>query len=93
MSDENPASLIVVLIRGADMDDQPIFAYVRLTADRLPAFYEAQQAGHFDPEAFGTIIEAGYGEPSRELKTRMETEYGFDHDAPPLPLASPPDTD
>ena len=42
---------------------------------------EAQETGMFYPEDYGVIIEAGEGEPSAEVRKKMETEYGFNHEA------------
>jgi hypothetical protein len=72
-------TVCVLLIRGEDPDGQPIYAYVAVRADRLQEFMDAQSTGTFYPEDFGVIVEAGEGEPSEEVRQRMETEYGFDH--------------
>ena len=39
----------------------------------------AQKSGTFYPEDFGVIIESGEGEPSAEVRKKMEDEYGFNH--------------
>jgi len=72
-------TVCVLLVRGEDQDDQPIYAYVAVRADRLQEFMAAQSTGTFYPEDFGVIVEAGEGEPSDEVRQRMETEYGFNH--------------
>jgi hypothetical protein len=41
---------------------------------------EAQKSGTFYPEDFGVIVEAAEGEPSPEVRAKMETEYGFNHE-------------
>lgn len=73
-------ALAVILLRGTSPDDQPIFAYVGVRVDKLDAFMEAQKLGNFDPEEYGTIIEAGLGEPTDEIRKKMEEEYGFNHE-------------
>jgi hypothetical protein len=50
-------------------------------ADKLEEFMEAQRSGMFYPEDYGVVIEAGEGEPSDEVRHKMETEYGFNHDS------------
>jgi hypothetical protein len=40
---------------------------------------EAQKSGMFYPEDFGVIVESGEGEPPAEVRKKMETEYGFNH--------------
>jgi len=73
-------TVCVLLVRGEDPDGAPIFAYVGVRADKLQAFMEAQNSGMFYPEEHGIIIEAGQGEPSTEVRAKMEREYGFNHE-------------
>lgn len=73
-------TVCVLLVRGEDPDGAPIYAYVGVRADKLKPFMEAQTSGLFYPEEFGVIIEAGHGEPSAEVRQRMEVDYGFNHD-------------
>jgi len=72
-------TVCVLLVRGENPDGKPIFAYVAVRADKLENFMEAQKTGMFYPEDYGVIIEAGEGEPSDDIKKKMETEYGFNH--------------
>ena len=74
-------TVCILLVRGENPDGKPIFAYVAVRADKLEDFMEAQKSGMFYPEDYGVIIEAGEGEPSDEVRTKMETEYGFNHQA------------
>ena len=74
-------TVCVLLVRGEDPSGQPIFAYVGVRADRLEAFMAAQRSGLFYPEEFGVIIESGTGDPSPEVRIKMERDYGFNHDA------------
>ena len=72
---------LVLLVRGENPDGEAIYAYVGIFGDRLEEFMAAQGSATFYPEDFGQIIEAGEGEPSDEVRLRMETVYGFDHEA------------
>lgn len=72
-------TVCILLVRGENPDGKPIFAYVAVRADKLESFMEAQKTGMFYPEDFGVIVEAGEGEPSEEVRRKMETEYGFNH--------------
>ena len=72
-------TVCVLLVRGENPDGNPIYAYVAVRADKLEAFMEAQNSGLFYPEDFGVIIEAGEGNPSDEIRKKMEEEYGFNH--------------
>lgn len=72
-------TVCILLVRGENPDGSPIYAYVAVRADKLETFMEAQKNGMFYPEDYGVIIEAGEGEPSEEVRRKMETEYGFNH--------------
>lgn len=74
-------TVCVLLVRGEDPYGQPIFAYVGIRADKMQEFMAAQSQGLFYPEQHGIVIESGFGEPSEEVKSRMEREYGFNHQA------------
>lgn len=72
-------TVCVLLVRGNGTDGAPIYAYVGVRADKLDAFIAAQHSGTFYPDEHGVIIASGEGEPTDEVKKRMETDYGFDH--------------
>ncbi len=72
-------TVCVLLVRGEAPDGSPIYAYVGVRADRLQEFMQAQQSGTFYPEEYGVVIESGVGEPSAEVRLRMERDYNFDH--------------
>jgi hypothetical protein len=73
-------TVCVLLVRGQNPEGAPIFAYVAVRGDKLSEFMKSQESGMFYPEDFGVIVESGEGEPSEEIRRRMETEYGFNHD-------------
>ncbi len=72
-------TVCVLLVRGESPEGELIYAYVAVRADRLEEFMQAQKTGLFYPEDFGVIIEAGAGDPSEEVRERMERDYGFNH--------------
>ena len=72
-------TVCILLVRGENPDGKPIFAYVAVRADKLEPFMEAQKSGMFYPDDFGVIVESGEGDPSAEVRKKMETEYGFNH--------------
>lgn len=72
-------TVCVLLVRGEAPDGTPIFAYVGVRADKLKEFMQAQERGTFYPEEYGVVIESGEGEPTPEVRLRMERDYGFDH--------------
>ena len=74
-------TVCILLVRGESPEGEPIYAYVAVRADKLEAFMKAQETGPFYPDEYGVIVEAGEGEPSEEVRKRMEEEYGFNHQA------------
>lgn len=72
-------TVCILLVRGENPDGGAIYAYVAVRADKLESFMEAQQSGVFYPEDYGVIIESGEGEPTEEIRKKMEDEYGFNH--------------
>ena len=75
------STVCVLLVRGENPDGDPIYAYVAVRANKLEAFMEAQKHGMFYPEDFGVIVESGEGQPSEEVRKKMQVEYGFNHEA------------
>jgi hypothetical protein len=71
----------VLLVRGESPEGEKMFAYMAVRADKLESFIEAQKTGTFYPEDYGIVIESGFGEPSEEIRQKMTSEYGFNHDA------------
>ncbi len=72
-------TVCILLVRGENPEGAAIYAYVAVRADKLESFMAAQKSGTFYPEDFGVIIEAGEGEPTDDVRRKMETEYGFNH--------------
>lgn len=72
-------TVCILLVRGESPEGAPIYAYVAVRLDKLDDFSAAQRTGTFYPEDYGMIIESGEGEPSAEVRERMERDYGFNH--------------
>lgn len=73
-------TVCVLLVRGEAPDGTALYAYVGVRADKLQEFMKAQTLGTFYPEEYGVVIETGPGEPTAEVRARMERDYGFNHD-------------
>jgi hypothetical protein len=65
---------------------QCVFCWFAVKALKLPLFSPmllcvpiVWKSGLFYPEDFGVIVESGEGEPSAEVRQKMESEYGFNH--------------
>lgn len=73
---------VVILMQGKNVYNDPIYAYVQLSLRNL---YDMKQAVHrgenFMPSDFGTVLAAGTGEPSAELRSEMAVTYNM-YDVP-----------
>lgn len=71
---------ILVLVSGTLKNGESHYAYASIPPSHYPAFKEAQAAGSFKLEDFGSILTHGEGkEPPPEIKQRMTDEYGANH--------------
>lgn len=68
------------LIRGHTTDNQPQYAYVAVKAKHVEALRKALASGDTDITKYSSVIAHGLGEPSEEVRQRMEEEYGFNHE-------------
>ena len=48
-------TVCILLVRGETPEQQKIYAYVAVRADKLESFMEAQKSGTFYPEDFGIV--------------------------------------
>jgi len=71
---------IMVLCKGFDDRKQPIWAYLCIKPSMAQSFKQARERGGFDVSEYGTVLESGNGlEPPAEIKTKMERDYGMNH--------------
>lgn len=69
----------VYFIPGHDSEkDMPMFFYAIASAALHEDMMVALSAG--DIPHFAVVVEKGYGEPTREIKDKIKSHYGFDHD-------------
>ncbi len=73
-------TVCILLVRGENPEGGSIYAYVAVRADKLEEFMAAQESGMFYPEDHGVIIESGEGDPTADIRKKMEEEYGFNHE-------------
>lgn len=69
---------IVMFMKGKNSDNQPIFAYLKLSIYQLRAMKNAIIAkATFLPSDFGKVLVSGEGEPSEEIQSIMSRQYGL----------------
>jgi len=71
---------LILLCRGTDAENKPIWAYLCIKPSMASAFKYARERGNFDIGDYGTVLESGDGdEPPARIKARMERDYGVNH--------------
>jgi len=71
---------MIILCRGTDAQNRPIWAYLCMKPSMASAFGYARDRGGLDIADYGTILESGEGEePPVKVQLRMERDYGVNH--------------
>jgi len=76
ISDEYLEDEVVVLLQGTNMFGDAVYSYLKLIGRDLKRMFAKMQAGeNFKPGDYGTVLYAGRGVPSQEIKDEMKAEY------------------
>ena len=69
---------VVILLQGKNVFGDPIFSYLKLTLRNLQELkLKMQESANFMPSDYGTVLAAGKGEPSEELRSEMAVTYNM----------------
>ncbi|MFO1242823.1 MAG: hypothetical protein U1E36_06440 [Rickettsiales bacterium] len=69
---------VVILMQGKNTFNDPVYSYVKLSLRNLQKLKNAMKnKERFVPSDFGSILSAGTGEPSAELRSEMAVTYGL----------------
>jgi hypothetical protein len=69
---------MVVLLQGKNAYGDPIYSYLQLTLRRFRELREAAKGGRdFSPSEYGSVLAAGQGSPSAELRSEMAVTYNL----------------
>ena len=72
---------VLTLVKAEGDDGKHYYAYAAVPANALQKLIRVQRSGKpYDLRDYGTILEAGLGEPSADAEQRMEEKYGFFHE-------------
>lgn len=67
---------VVILMQGKNSFGDRIFSYLKVTVKDLKRMQTAAISGQpFNPSDFGTVVAAGKGEPTPEIRTEVESTY------------------
>jgi hypothetical protein len=79
---------IVILLQGKNSFGDPIFSYLKLSLRKFRELTEhVREHKDFTPSDWGTVIAAGTGDPSPELRAEMAITYNLVD--VPKPVAQP----
>lgn len=82
---------VVILMQGKNTFGDRIYSYLKVTLNDLKRMqFNASEGNPFNPSDYGTVIAAGQGEPTAEIKQEIESNYkvlsaGRQQAAPPAP--------
>jgi hypothetical protein len=66
----------VILLQGKNTFGDMIYSYLKVAVPDIKRLYATLHTGQgFNPSDFGTVVAAGKGEPSEEVRTEMATTY------------------
>lgn len=69
---------VVILLLGKNNFGDRIYSFLKLKVKDLMRMQSAMQAGEqFNPSDFGSIVAAGKGEPTDEIKAEIASSYKF----------------
>jgi hypothetical protein len=67
---------IVVLVNGRNVFNEQIYCYLKTPLKNFPIIKERlEKKEQFDLREYGSVVAAGTGEPSEEIKEEMRTLY------------------
>jgi len=72
----------LLLIKGISENGGKEYYYIAVRGEDMLRLHQALRSAKdfgFEPSDYGLILEGGKGEPSQETKSRMEKEYGYNH--------------
>lgn len=69
---------VVIFMTGSNVFNDPTYAYIKISLRNLQRLKATMDAGEkFMPSDFGTVLAAGKGEPSEEIKAEMALSYNL----------------
>ena len=86
LADKLASEYVVLLMYGKNSFGDKIYSYLKIMLPDLQRLKSAVQAGKgFNPSDYGTVIAAGKGEPTDEVKREVASTYPMLDAARPAP--------
>ena len=84
------AEKVVILLQGKNVYADAIFTYIELSLKSLQQLRDKMRSGEdFMPGEYGTVLAAGKGEPSAEMRSEMAVTHNMVDVPRPKPMAPP----
>lgn len=81
---------VVIMLQGKNIYGDQIFTYLQLTLKSLQQLRDKMRKQEdFMPAEYGTVLAAGKGEPSPELRSEMAVTYNMIEVPKPKAVAAP----
>jgi hypothetical protein len=81
---------VVILLQGKNIYGDAIFTYIELSLRSLIQLRDKMRKGdEFMPAEYGTVLAAGKGEPSAELRSEMALTHNMIDVPKPKPVTAP----
>ncbi len=81
---------VVILLQGKNVYGDQIFTYLQLSLRSLQQLRDKMRKGDdFMPAEYGTVLAAGKGEPSAEMRSEMAVTHNMIDVPRPKPAAAP----
>ena len=78
LDEEVLAEKVVILLQGKNIYGDPIFTYLQLTIKSLIQLRDKiRRVEDFMPAEYGTVLAAGKGEPSAEMRSEMALTHNM----------------
>jgi hypothetical protein len=78
VSDEFLDAEVVLLMQGTNLFGDLIYSYLKASGRNLKLMFGKMQKGdNFLPSDFGTVLAAGRGEPTEEVREEMRATYNM----------------
>lgn len=73
---ESLGDAVVLLLRGKNTFGDRIYSYLKVAGEDLSRMQSAASSGQpFNPSDYGTVVAAGQGEPTAEVRQEIESTY------------------
>ncbi len=75
----NKDTAVLTLLDIEDINGEKGYAYFAVLLEKFQEFKQAYTSGIINLDKYGMILDSGSGQPTKEIKNKIEKKYGFNH--------------